>query len=470
MKRPLHLLLATSSVLFVIFVMLVSACGNQNTDLLRPEKDEELSGGNSTVFDVSMNAFGQPAPILDAKQQTDFVVGNSFFKLNWVIAPASTTDRDGLGPLLNAQSCSACHLRDGRGLPPADGNTEPVGLLVRLSAKGMGPHGEPLGYGAYGGQLQNRAVLGLKPEAQVRVSYTEKVGQYADGTPFSLRVPTYTFLNPQWGNLDDALISPRLAQQIVGMGLLEAISETDLLAMADEFDKNSDGISGRPNYVWNEKEKKTELGRLGWKANQPTVEQQVAGAFLGDVGITSPIFQKHDLTPEQADLDKLPNGGQPEISNKLFEQVVLYTAALGVPARRNWQDKQVLAGKGLFLKNCAACHTPKLETGSSATIAAQANQIIYPYSDLLLHDMGPDLADNRPDFLATGQEWRTPPLWGIGLLETVNGKAFYLHDGRARTLEEAILWHGGEAQKAQKSFVGMPKRDREALIAFLKSL
>jgi len=428
------------------------------------DEKEILAGGENTVFDESFNAFGHAANNLNAQQKADFVVGNSFFKLNWVTAPASTTDRDGLGILFNAASCSACHDKDGRGLLPKNGE-QPTGLLFRLSSQNGEAHPN------YVGQLQNRAILGVQPEAHVQITYSEITGKYADGETYSLRKPTYKFLNPTYGNIENALVSPRLAPQIIGMGLLEAIDEATILSFADENDQNKDGISGKANKVWDEKAKKIVLGRFGWKSNQPSVLQQTAGAFLGDMGITSSLFPNEEFTENQKNLLNLPNGGKPEIEDKILDKVVLYTAALAVPARRNAQNSEVLAGKQLFNDaKCNACHIPKITTGQNSNIAAFNNQTIFPYTDLLLHDLGEDLADHRPDFLASGTEWRTPPLWGIGLIKTVNGERFLLHDGRARSLEEAIIWHGGEAETAKQAFLKMPKNQRSQLVAFLESL
>lgn len=431
--------------------------------LLDPQ--EEMSGGLSTTFDFSQNAFGQPSPLLDAKQKSDFVIGNSFFKQNWVAAPASTSTRDGLGPLFNANSCSSCHLRDGRGLTPSNENEEPVGLLFRLSAPSGATH--PF----YGGQLQNRALLGIQSEASVAVSYEELSGKFPDGVSYSLRKPIYTFKNATYGDISDAAVSPRLAQQLVGMGLLEAIDERTILAATDENDLNNDGISGRPNYVKNVLTGALQIGRFGWKANQPSVQQQTAGAFLGDLGITSSLFPNEDWTPAQSLLwASLPTGGSPEINDELLSLVTFYTASLAVPARRNTEDKAVLKGKALFLQSqCAECHIPKIKTGTEG-VKAFHNQTIFPYTDLLLHNMGDQLADQRQDGLANGKEWRTPPLWGIGLAKTVNGAVFFMHDGRARTLEEAILWHGGEAQEAKSLYMNLKREDRNLLLKFLESL
>ena len=240
--------------------------------------------------------------------------------------------------------------------------------------------------------------------------------------------------------------------------------------MADERDADGDGISGRPNYVWSVETTSTAIGRFGWKANQPTVRQQVASAFAGDMGITSSLFPNENCPPS-VDCATLPNGGEPEIADEDLMKIVLYASALAVPAPRGWEKTEVQRGKALFAEaKCTSCHIPKIKTGEHPYIKGFSNQTIRPYTDLLLHDMGEGLADHANDFLANGREWRTPPLWGIGLFEMVNGHTYYLHDGRARNLEEAILWHDGEAQASKTAFMEMTATEREQLIAFLNSL
>jgi CxxC motif-containing protein (DUF1111 family) len=465
--QPLNLF-----VLLLLIVLLVACTSPQNPDP-KPIEDasEELSGGATTVFDVSENAFGFPARNLSEPRRSEFFVGNSFFNQNWVGSPASTTARDGLGPLFNARSCSGCHFKDGRGRPPEAGE-EMLSMLLRLSIPGEGDNGAPKPEPRYGGQLQNFAVQGAMPEGVPRVSYEELAGTFADGEAYSLRKPTYRIDNLAYDALHpQTLISPRVAPQMIGMGLLEAISETDVLANADERDANNDGISGRPNYVWNAQERRAGLGRFGWKANQPTILQQTAGAFNGDIGITTRMFPAHGHSPVQSALDTLPNGGLPEIADSTLAKVALYSRTLAVPARRGLNDARVIRGKQIFqTSRCQACHVQSFTTSVFAEVAELSRQKIYPFTDLLLHDMGADLADNRPDFRASGTEWRTPPLWGIGLFRAVNKHTYYLHDGRARNLSEAILWHGGEAAKSRDAFKAASKADREALLFFLLSL
>jgi CxxC motif-containing protein (DUF1111 family) len=389
-----------------------------------------------------------------------------------VTAPSSTEGSDGLGPLFNARSCSACHFRDGRGRPPVEPDEPFVALLFRLSIPGRAADGGPLPEASYGGQLNQQAILGVPPEGRALVVYEERPGAYGDGTTYSLREPRYELVDLGYGPLDpQILVSPRTAPFLVGLGLLEAVDEAAILDAADLDDGDGDGISGRPNVVWNRATRSTALGRFGWKANQPTIEQQNAGAFLGDIGVTSDLFPEQNCTAAQTECAAAPNGGEPEVDAEKIEAVTFYVRHLAVPARRDTDDPIVLRGEQLFHDvGCASCHRATFVTGDVPGAPALSRQRIHPYTDLLLHDMGPDLADDRPDFEADGREWRTPPLWGIGLVETVNGHDLLLHDGRARGLAEAILWHGGEGTAARERFRNLPAEGRAALIRFLESL
>lgn len=434
------------------------------------EVDEEYSSGTTTVFNISAEAFGFKARGLDRASDGDFGVGNSLFRQSWVTAPASTTARDGLGPFFNARSCSTCHFKDGRGRAPAYNGELGHGLLLRLSVPGTDATGANIPEPTYGGQLQDQSILSATTEATFDVNYTEIAITYPDGATASLRKPSYTLVNLTHGSLAvDTRISPRVAPQMIGLGLLDAIPESTLLSYADEFDSDGDGISGKPNYVWNIKTQSKTIGRYGWKANQPSVEQQVAGAFLGDMGLTSYLFPNNEC-PTGVNCDDFENGGEPEVIDESLRRVVFYSSVLAVPARRDFDQEEILEGKELFFEsNCTACHIPKITTGAHE-IAVVENQVIRPYTDLLLHDMGDDLSDGTPDFDATENEWRTPPLWGVGLIETVNGHTELLHDGRARNIEEAILWHDGEATASKNSFMKLSLAERTKLIDFIKTL
>lgn len=459
----------------IIIILFTSFVACKKESALQSEKGEQYSGGATTFFNNSRNAFGFAAPNLQGLEGLEFTTGNSFFNQSWVTAVASTTGRDGLGPLFNETACSGCHFKDGRGRTPRFGEQAGHGMLMRLSIPGVGSYGEPLDEPIYGGQLSNHAINGIHAEGTFEIYYTEETGTYADGTSYSLRKPTYHFKNLAYGTMSSQLLfSPRVANQMVGMGLLEAIEIRAIEAYIDELDSDGDGISGKANYVYDLEQKQMVLGRFGWKAGQPTVRQQVAAAFVGDIGITSSLFLKENHTSLQTDCQVPANGNNSkgyELDDQVLDRVSLYSSALAVPGRRNWTDQDVLKGKSLFVEAaCQKCHVPKFTTGIHPQINALSNQKIYPYTDLLLHDMGLGLADNRPEYLADGQEWRTAPLWGIGLIETVNGHTELLHDGRARNLEEAILWHGGEGEKSKEKFRQMSVTERQQLILFLKSL
>lgn len=427
-----------------------------------------------TFSPSGQNAFSLPISNITRENRRAHVIGNSFFNKNWVASPASASARDGLGPLFLARSCSACHLRDGRGVPPTDQQDSPA-LLFRLSIPGKGPQGETVPDPVYGGQLASLAIPGEEPEGTMTIRYTEVPGEFVDGSIYSLRIPTYRFApSGKFGPPDPALlIGPRIASAVFGLGLLEAVPEDLILSHADPDDDDHDGISGRANRVWNPESKRREVGRFGWKANQADIRQQTAAAFLGDIGITSSIHPQEDLTEAQRQfLAGLHFDPEPELDDKTLGRVVRYLQTLAPPARRRVSDPEVLRGEQLFrAANCTACHLPELQTAADVPgLPELAGQTIQPYTDLLLHDMGPGLADNRPDFEASGSEWRTPPLWGIGLTEVVNGHTNFLHDGRARNLEEAILWHGGEAQSSRDYFAALNAEERIALFSFVNSL
>ena len=447
--------------------MVVATCGSDDFTL-----DPNL-GGEATRVDATRNSFSLPAPDLTTAERRAFEVGDSFFTQNWVTAPASTEARDGLGPTFNAQACSSCHVRDGRGAPPLPSHTEArPGLLIRLSIPGADAvTGAPLPDPRYGGQLQDRSILGVPAEGSMRVAYEVISGTYGDGTGYELRMPVFEITDLAFGPLHPEIrTSPRLAPQVIGMGLLEAIPAEEIMAAADPDDADGDGISGRANIVWDGRLGVAALGRFGWKANVATVEQQAAGAFLGDIGITSSLHPEENCPAGQTACAEAITGGAPEIAENRLGMVTVYMRTLAVPALRGADEEQVRTGARLFEEfGCASCHTATHVTGQT-DIAALSAQTIHPYTDLLLHDMGEGLADGREDFAASGREWRTPPRWGIGLIDEINGERFLLHDGRARTLQEAILWHGGEGEASKEAFRMADAEQRAALVAFLEAL
>jgi CxxC motif-containing protein (DUF1111 family) len=429
-------------------------------------------GGDATRPIATADAFTFPMPNMPRTHQRPFSFGNRLFNTNWVIAPGSVKSFDGLGPLFNRVSCSGCHTRDGRGAPPASGDGPFDTMLIRLSVPGTDLQGGPLSHPTYGGQLSERAITGVAPEGQAHITYEDVPGTYGDGEAYTLRQPRFTIVDAAHGPLgDDLLMSPRVAQHMIGLGLLQTVADETLLALADPDDADADGISGRVNRVWDQAAGTSAIGRFGWKANQPNLRQQSAGAALGDIGLTTSMNAAENCTAPQATCAAAIIGGSPELSEEFLDKLTLYTMTIAVPAQRNAQDQQVRRGERLFRDfGCAACHMPTLVTGDDHAFPELSHQTIHPFTDLLLHDMGEALADNRPDFEATGSEWRTAPLWGLGLIPTVNGHDNLLHDGRARGFPEAILWHGGEAEAAKDRFRLAPKDERDALVAFLESL
>lgn len=423
-------------------------------------------GGTGSIRNRSTQAFSLPFRGINDDQHTQFIIGNSLFRTNWVSFPSSVEKLQGLGPLFNTRSCASCHQNDGRGSPPLDTKSPFVGILFRISDKANGF--KPVKN--YGDQIQPDGLPGVPGEATPTVKYDEVKSTYPDGTTYALVKPTYQITNPNYGPLPETtVISPRVAPQMVGLGLIETITETDILKNSDPDDKNQDGVSGRPNWISAEGKKK--LGRFGWKANQQSVESQVAGAFAGDMGITSRLHRNSNCEPEQKLCAESPSSKKLEIDNQDLDSVITYSKLLAVPERELINEADIKVGESLFSESkCTSCHIPSFTTGENSLLPILSNQVIFPYSDFLLHDMGEELADHRPDIDADGNEWRTPPLWGIGLIHTVNKHNRLLHDGRARGVEEAILWHGGEAVPAKKKFMSLNQTQRKQLIQFVESL
>jgi CxxC motif-containing protein (DUF1111 family) len=452
---------------FAFAVALISACSKNPSAPANDEMATPLAGGETTIFNATSNAFSTPAPNLTGERLEKHLEGDAAFEAEFVAAPAEVNG--GLGPVFNNNTCIVCHPRDGRGRPPFAGE-KPASLFLRISLSGTNPNGTggPHPVAGFGTQLFDKAIFGVQPLGEFMVSYAEASGQFADGETFSLRTPRYDIIKTYRELPAGVLISPRVAPPVFGRGLLEAIDEAAILALADENDANGDGISGKPNYVWDYQRGALALGRFGLKANNPTLLQQAAGAYNGDIGVTTPFFPIESSFGTPLDDGK---NDDPELDLETLEAVTFYTQTLAVPARRNVNDPLVQRGEQLFARaNCIGCHVPSLKTGVLANVPEVSTQTIHPYTDMLLHDMGEGLADGRPDFRADGREWRTPPLWGIGLTRIVNGHTFFLHDGRARNFIEAIMWHGGEAEKPRAFVQNLIKSERDALIAFLESL
>ncbi|WP_159946067.1 di-heme oxidoredictase family protein [Rhizobium sp. 18065] len=454
----------------------------------KAEAFEAKPGGASTSrHSPNADAFSQFSENITFAEEQDFKLGNALFRKLWVSSPSSTQASDGLGPLFNARACQSCHLKDGRGHPP-EADPDATSMFLRLARPARTPEErakrdalEVVNFPdpVYGSQLQDQAVPGLAAEGRLVISYEEQRVTLAGGETVSLRKPHYSVSDLAYGPLDPhTTLSPRIANPMTGLGLIEAIAPEDIRSHADPDDKDADGISGRAARARDHRTGEIVLGRFGWKAQNGSVRDQSASAFAGDIGISTPDTARHwgDCTVLQTACTSLSTGVQPrlgdtEAPDPVLALVTFYAENLAPPIRRDVSSPDVLRGKQLFYQSgCIACHTPKYVTRRDAGNKAQAFQLIWPYSDFLLHDMGDGLADGQQVGDASGQEWRTPPLWGIGLTQTVSGHTFFLHDGRARNLTEAILWHGGEAQKARDAFAAQAPDDRKALITFLESL
>ena len=461
------------------------------TDFAAPERFERMQAGAATAERArDANAYSHPLPTLEFEGLNRFKLGNALFNKRWVSSPASTQASDGLGPFYSARACEGCHMKDGRGhLPIGDERTASFVLQLRRPIDAHPDSrvaGDPdagtgdAGWGGdpvYGNQLHVSAVPGVRAEGLVRIEHEPWPVTFADGTVHALRRPRYAVDALGYGPLDPATrLSPRLAPAMAGLGLLGAIAEADLLAYADPGDADGDGISGRANRQ-SLADGTVAMGRFGHKAATASVAEQNAHALLIDMGLSSPRLgeARGDCTPAQQICDGLADGVQPrlgdtEVPDPMLELLTFYAERLAVPVREDVGDPQVLAGKAAFMgAGCAGCHVPKHVTARDAPPGLDF-ELIWPYTDLLLHDMGEELADGAGEGLATGTEWRTAPLWGIGAAKAVNPRTGYLHDGRAETLLDAVLWHGGEAAASRDAVLAMPAAERDALVRFLESL
>ncbi|WMW04069.1 di-heme oxidoredictase family protein [Pseudomonas entomophila] len=415
-------------------------------------------------------AYARPLPSLTEDAQLErFFRGRGLFHQAWVIAPSRDEAVDGLGPLYNRITCVACHPRNGRGQAPSQVDEPMRSMLVRLSVDGRDGHGGPRPHPAYGDQFNEQGIPGVPGGGRATLSWETHTVTLADGELVELRKPRVHFSELAYGPLNEVKTSMRVASPVFGLGLLEAIEATTLQALATE--PKADGIKGRVNQVWSIERQRLEPGRFGLKANQPDLRQQIASALHGDLGITSPLYPLQNCSPAQRACQQAISGGEPELDGLQLADLHYYFAHLAVPPRRDRDNPEVISGEQLFTEiGCAACHRPSLETGMHPDYPGLSHRRIAPYSDLLLHDMGEGLADGREDYQASGREWKTPPLWGLGLSQVIAPGSGYLHDGRARTLGEAVLWHGGEAQAARQRFAGLRAGERRALVAFLRSL
>ena len=426
--------------------------------------------GAARAEEFPREAFSYPVAGLDAAAEDMFYRGRVEFMRSWAFPPGGG-EASGLGPLFNRISCAACHQKNGRGQAPSGPDERMSSMLVRLSVPGEGPHGAPKPHPSYGGQLNEEGAPGLPGEGRAALSWEELSTTLGDGSIVSLRRPRIKFVELAYGPIDDALFSPRVAPAVFGDGLLESVPAETLKRIAAE--QPAQGVHGVVNEVYDVISGRMVPGRFGWKANSPNLKQQIAEAFIGDLGVTTPLFpndQCAELQPACRTATKSKN--QPELPADRLDDIDFFNAHLAPPPRRDTDNPAVVQGEKLFAAaGCGVCHVPSLKTEAhpkfSQTLPAQT---IAPYTDLLLHDMGAGLSDDRPDFRASGRQWRTPPLWGVGLVPIVNEHSLFLHDGRARSLEEAILWHGGEGEAAKTAYAALRKDEREALLAFLRSL
>ena len=438
---------------------------------------------------VPQEVYRQPVAGLTAKQMQVFLHGERVFTNFWMAVnnpviplvwdlsqPGPAGGEWGLGPMFLATNCAACHLNAGRGRALDNSTSLAVQHVLRISLPGEGPHGSPKPDPHYGTDIQMFDTVTRKDpearagEAEVYIDWTAKEFSFPDGETLALRQPKVRIEKLNFGPLaDGVMMSLRNSQAMVGMGYLEAIAEKDILQVAQQ--QKAQGLNGRPNYVRDDINKKQAMGRFGWKANQPSIRQQIAAAFSADIGVTSSLYPLTECTPVQHECLAAIKAPKPELRPELWNALTFWTQALAVPERRDTDKPEVQRGEALFTSSgCAMCHVPEWRTGKYAAVPSISNQRIRPYTDLLLHDMGPDLADGRPDFKAGGSDWRTPPLWGIGLSKQVSASTSFLHDGRARNLLEAVVWHGGEAKASRDKFTALPAEQRKDLITFLESL
>ncbi len=465
-------------VLFLVFVFLLSSSpvsGSNDaqivkhaTDFTKSEVYEEYPGGSATHLKlINEDAFSFPSANMSFTRQLDFAIGNRLFTRNWASIESGAR---GIGPLFNARSCQACHFKDGRGHLPTSSHDDAISLIIKLGNAEFAA-GDPV----YGEQFQDFSVAGIKSEGRVAVSYSISNVKLADGSIVELRKPEFSLTSLEYGKLaPQTYLKPRIAPPMIGLGLLQAISADDIQGNADPTDVDGDGISGRVSYVsYGASEL---IGRFGWKAETHTIRQQTQLAFFHDMGLSSEGYYENagGCTPRQQECLKLSASQavpSVELDSELLDAITFYASNLSVPKRQGANNAQVLAGKEIFYDiGCASCHRPKYITKQSDTPPEQSRQLIWPYTDLLLHDMGPQLADADPKKSANAREWRTPPLWGIGLTSLVNQEYGFLHDGRARTIIEAILWHGGEAQQSKERVVELSQKQRTQLIKFINSL
>lgn len=429
-----------------------------------------FSANISNVKDKSLLL--KPIENLNDEQYDKFILGRSFFVIPWVEAPSATTARDGLGPLFNANTCVSCHPANGRGSLYNKNMQFSRSLIAKLSIPSTNSKEhqkilktspliiEPV----YGGQVAINGIHGVNYEAKPDIKYEEIKVKFPDGEVATLLKPSYGLKELQYGELHkDTIMTFRLAPSLNGLGYIEDISNEDILKNVDEFDKDNDGISGRANFVYSPKDKQIKLGRYSWKASISSIIDQSADAAFNDMGLTTSLFTKDNCTKNQKACNEADKPRDLiDLTDERLDAISFY-----IKNRKTYSAKKTKSykeGLEIFKSiSCAKCHIDSFTTKSGIKIS--------PFTDMLLHDMGEGLADGRSEFIANGNEWRTAPLWGLALHKKINKKAVrLLHDGRARTFQEAILWHGGEANGAKEKYMNLDKKSREKLIKFLNEV
>ncbi|MEC5396701.1 di-heme oxidoreductase family protein [Uliginosibacterium sp. H1] len=458
-----------------------------------PLPDATLLGGDTSISynyaEEPMRVFQQPANNIGIRNVQRFVEGRRLFHTSFKDGRHSEHDRTNpvftahianQGPRFNQESCIACHVNNGRSAAPDVGT--PLDMMVVMTGTAM-VNGRRTPHADYGLNVQHHVTGGSSNAWDVTISrFDTQTRTLPDGTQVALRKPVYAFRGPV-----PNLYSVRQAPQVIGAGLLEAVPETSILAMADPDDRNGDGIRGVFNLVTDPETGQPRVGRFGWKASKASVRHQAAEAMMNDMSVTSTTYPRHSCQLGASDCRSSP--GSTALSELELQRLTHYLSLLGVPAQRSLRSgypsgmrvaaehdvdtATINRGASLFASvGCSACHVSELRTSATHPFAELRNQTIRPYTDLLLHDMGPDLADTVQEYKAAPSMWRTAPLWGMGSLKYTQGagKARFLHDGRARTPLEAILWHGGEADAARQRFEALPAADRDAVLQFLESL
>jgi len=452
--------------------------------------DSEIYPGGDTSVNRrhDRKATNEPSANLNLEQGLKFRVGQAIFEKIWVFAPSSTQASDGLGPLYNARSCSRCHIQNGRGKVSRNSQQRNISLFARLSIAPQTAKQQALldrfeqafvPEPTYGTQLQSFAYPGGKAEGQLLVEYESNEKTLADGHIVPLQGPMYSISNLAYGPLHpDVRISPRIANSMHGLGLLEHIPESAIRALSDSDDADGDGISGKARISKDPISGELTLGRFGWKAQAASLNDQNLSALAHDIGISSRHYPNPygDCTPRQSTCLEQAHGNTAaqdgfEASETMTQALLFFTRHIAPAKRPKASDIRVLKGKEIFYDvGCQSCHRASFTTSIDASDPSLANQTIWPYTDMLLHDMGEGLSDHRPTGNALGSEWRTAPLWGLGQAGANGVPVALLHDGRARSIEEAILWHGGEADASRLRYEQLTSQKRQDLLAFLRSL